>query len=129
MNLARILILPVLWCFVVISCVQKPTCDCPQFHDGTYIAVQSIQGKNDTTQIIRKGNEQIETYHGKTDTAIVRWVNDCELIVRPKHPHSIEDRKALSMKIVQTEKNTCLVRYSYVGESKEFEQKMTKIAP
>ena len=129
MSISRFIVVLFIFCFAGFSCVQKPSCVCTQFHDGTYLSVQTVNGTKDTTRIVRKGNEQIETYHGHKDTAVIRWVNDCELIVRPKHPHSMEDRKALSMKIIRTDINSCLVRYSYVGESKEFEQKMIKIAP
>ena len=61
-----------------------PECNCTDFTTGSFEFVQIINGKADTTRFVRTKNEQIETYHGRTDTANVRWVNDCELIIQKK---------------------------------------------
>jgi hypothetical protein len=46
----------------------------------------------------------------------VRWVNDCELIIQKKNPRNREEKKAISMKIVETKDNQYLMEYSFVGD-------------
>ena len=60
---------------------------------------------------------QIETYNGKTDTAAVRWVNDCEFILQKLHPKNMKEQKAISMKILFTEKNSYTFEYAFVGSN------------
>jgi ankyrin repeat protein len=48
-----------------------------------------IDGKTNTSTFIRTEKLQIETYNGKTDTASVRWVNDCEFILQKLYPKNI----------------------------------------
>ena len=62
---------------------------------------------------------QIENYNGRIDTASVRWVNDYELIIQKLHPRNMEERKAISMRILSTKGKTYTFEYSFVGESKK----------
>lgn len=93
-----------------------PECNCTDFKTGTFEFVQTINGKQDTTRFVRTADEQIETYQGRTDTANVRWVNDCELIIQKKNPRNREEKKAISMKIVETKDNQYIMEYSFVGD-------------
>jgi hypothetical protein len=70
---------------------------------------------------------QIETFNGTTDTATVRWVNDCEFILRKLHPKTMEEQKAISMIIISTKDNSYTFDYSYVGDSKKQRGTVTKI--
>jgi hypothetical protein len=78
-----------LFLLTVSACQKMPECNCTDFKTGTFEFVQTINGKSDTTRFVRTADEQIETYQGRTDTANVRWVNDCELIIQKKNPQSI----------------------------------------
>lgn len=100
----------------VSACQKMPECNCTDFKTGTFEFVQTINGKQDTTRFVRTADEQIETYQGRTDTANVRWVNDCELIIQKKNPRNREEKKAISMKIVETKDNQYIMEYSFVGD-------------
>lgn len=110
----------------IISCNTKER-ECKDFRTGTFEFVQDINGKKHTSTFVRTEKLQIETYNGKTDTASVRWVNDCEFILQKLHPKSMEEEKALSMKILFTEKNTYTFEYSFVGSNKKQRGSATKI--
>ena len=110
----------------IISCNEKAR-DCKDFRTGTFEFVQEINGKKHTSTFVRTENLQIETYNGKTDTASVRWVNDCEFILQKLHPKSMEEEKALSMKILFTEKNSYTFEYSFVGSNKKQRGSATKV--
>lgn len=65
------------------SCYQKE-CDCSLYKTGKFEFTQVVNGKKHTTIFERTDRYQTETYNGKTDTATVRWINDCEFIINKK---------------------------------------------
>ena len=81
------------------SCSQKER-KCTDFKTGTFEFVQEINGKKFTSTFTRTETLQIETFNGKTDTASVRWVNDCEFVLQKLHPKTMNERKAISMTIL-----------------------------
>ncbi len=107
-----------LFTILLFSCSDHER-NCKDFRIGTFEFTQNIEGKKHTSTFIRTENLQIETYNGKTDTASVRWVNDCEFILQKRHPKNMNERKAISMKILFTEKNSYTFEYSFVGSNKK----------
>ena len=101
--------------------------NCADFKTGKFEFVQDIDGKKHTSTFTRTENLQIETYNGKTDTASVRWVNDCEFILQKLHPKNMAEEKAISMKILFTEKNSYTFEYSFVGSNKKERGLVTKL--
>jgi hypothetical protein len=57
----------------------------------------------------------IETYKGKTDTASIRWVNDCEYVLKKLHPKTMAEQKAITIKILTTTKNSYTFEFGAVG--------------
>lgn len=108
------------------SCA-KYECNCTNFKTGTFEFVKEVNGKKLTSKFTRTQNLQIETFEGKTDTATVRWINDCEFILNKLHPKNREERKAISMRIISTDKNTYTFEYGYIGDSKKETGVVTKI--
>ena len=101
--------------------------NCKDFRTGKFEFSQTINGKKHISTFTRTENLQIETYNGKTDTASVRWVNDCEFILQKLHPKSMKEEKAISMKILFTEKNSYTFEYSFVGSNKKERGLVTKL--
>ncbi len=100
---------------LLISCYEQER-DCTDFKTGKFEFIQEIKGKKQTSTFERIDNMQIETFNGKTDTATVRWVNDCEFVLQKLHPKNMEEKKAISMKIVATKEKTYTFEYSFVGD-------------
>lgn len=115
-----------LFAFIVVSCYNQEN-NCNDFKTGTYEFTQTINGKKKTSTFVRTKNLQIETYEGKTDTASVRWVNDCEFILEKLHPKNMLEKKAISMRILFTKKNTYTFEYSFVGDAKKQKGIVTKL--
>ena len=88
---------------------------------------QEINGKKVTSTFTRTETLQIETFNGKTDTASVRWVNDCELVLQKLHPKTMNERKAISMTILATDENSYTFDYSFVGDAKKQRGTVTKL--
>ena len=87
-----------------------------------------LNGVKKTTVFERTPTMQIETYEGKTDTATIRWVNDCEYILQKKHPKNRAEEKAIVMKILTTSENSYTFEFGMVGVSAKQKGIITKIA-
>lgn len=119
-------ILLLLFALFIISCSKRER-NCKDFRTGKFEFTQDIKGKKNTSTFIRTEKLQIETYNGKTDTATVRWVNDCEFILQKLHPKSMKEEKAISMKILFTTNNSYTFEYSFVGSNQKQRGTVTKI--
>ena len=120
----KILILPIL--LLIISCYNQER-NCKDFKTGKFSFSQKIDSLEQTSTFERNDKFQIETYNGKTDTATIRWVNDCEYILQKLHPKNRDERKAISMKILTTKGKTYTFEYSFVGDAKKQKGIVTKL--
>lgn len=111
--------------FTLVSCYNQER-KCADFKTGKFEFTQEIDGKKQTSTFERTENLQIETYNGKTDTASVRWVNNCEFVLQKLHPKNREEKKAISIEIVATTSKGYTFEYSYVGEAKKQTGTVTK---
>lgn len=103
----------------MLSSCFKTERNCKDFHTGTFVFEQKINGEKHQTIFERTEDTQIEHYQGKTDTATVRWVNDCEFILQKKHPKNREEKKAIQMRILTTTQDGYTFEYSIVGDTKK----------
>lgn len=108
------------------SCYQAER-NCKDFKTGTFEFTQHIDGKKVTSQFIRNDSVQIETFNGKTDTASIRWVNDCEYIIQKLHPKNMKEKKAINIKILTTNNKGYTFEYSFLDEAKKQQGSVTKI--
>ena len=110
----------------IISCNDHER-NCHDFRTGKFEFSQVIDGKKHTSTFTRTEKLQIETYNGKVDSASVRWINDCEFVIQKLHPKSMKEQKAISVKILFTEKNSYTFEYSFVGSNKKERGLATKL--
>ncbi|SHI90589.1 DNA topoisomerase IV [Flavobacterium terrae] len=108
------------------SCYEQEQ-KCEDFKTGKFQFTQEIEGKKMTSVFERNDSLQIETFNGKTDTASVRWVNDCEYVLQKLHPKNMQEKKAINIKILSTKENEYQFEYSFVGEAKKEKGTVTKI--
>jgi hypothetical protein len=118
--------LALLMSILLVSCynVEK---NCADFKTGKFEFEQEINEKKQTSTFERTKTLQIETYNGKTDTATVRWVNDCEFVLEKLHPKNRQEKKAISMKIISTKDKTYIFEYSFVGDPNKQRGTVTKL--
>lgn len=112
--------------FTLVSCYNAER-NCADFKTGKFEFSQEINGKKMTSVFERNDSIQIETFNQKTDTASVRWINDCEYILQKIHPKNREEKKAINIKILTTNKNGYTFEYFFVGETKKQKGSVTKI--
>ena len=102
--------------FLFISCYSVER-DCIPFHEGTFEFSQIINGKMTRSVFQRSAQFEIEVYKGVTDTASIRWVNDCECILTKLNPSSNQDKRPIQIKILSTKENSYTFEYSLVGDN------------
>ena len=110
---------------LIYSC-NTPERNCANFHKGTFEFEPYLNGELAKTTFIRNDSIEIDFFQGKSDTASIRWINDCEYIVRKLNPKSMAEEKAIHMKILTTDGNTYTFEYGLVGAKKN-KQKGTAI--
>lgn len=96
----------------------SPERNCADFKTGTF-EFEALSGTEVyKTTIIRNDSLEIDFYKGKTDTSSIRWINDCEYVVKKLNPKNMAEKKAILIKILTTEKNRYTFEFSEVGKTK-----------
>ena len=103
---------------LVVSCYQTER-QCKQFKTGTFFSEVTMDGVLYKSEFSRTDDIQIETYNGKSDSAEVRWINDCEVIFKTINPKNMAAKKDIHLKILTTTDSSYTYEYSYVGETKK----------
>lgn len=100
------------------SCYQ-PERDCKAFKNGKFSFNTTIGGEEKTTTFVRDEDQEIDNFEGKTDTSSVRWINDCEYILKKINPKKKAEEKSVHIKILSTTDDSYTFEYGLVGESKK----------
>lgn len=100
-----------------VGCYQQER-DCQNFHTGTFEFETYLNGELAKTTFVRNDSIEIDYFLGKSDTATIRWINDCEYIVKKLHPKNMAEEKAIHMKILTTDGDTYTFEYGLVGVKK-----------
>ena len=100
-----------------LGCYQQER-DCQNFHTGTFEFETYLNGELAKTTFVRNDSIEIDYFLGKSDTASIRWINDCEYIVKKLHPKNMAEEKAIHMKILTTDGDTYTFEYGLVGIKK-----------
>ena len=98
------------------SCYQVER-NCSDYKTGTFKSTITIEDVDYTSVFTRTDGLQIETFEKKTDSASVRWINDCEMIFKTINPKNMAQQKDVHLKILTTTDSSYTFEYSYVGET------------
>lgn len=106
-----------LFSVILFTSCYEPQSDCKSFQEGIFEFETLIEGELVKTRFDRRKDIEIETFRGKIDTASIRWVNDCEYVLRLVNPKKMADEKPMHFKILTTDKNSYTFEYNIVGEN------------
>jgi len=112
---------------LLMSCYNAER-NCKDFKTGKFKFEYEIDGVKKTTVFERNDSIEIETFEGKTDTATIRWINDCEYVLQKKHPKNKAEEKAIDMKILTTTKNSYTFEFGMVGTDAKQKGTVVKIS-
>ena len=102
--------------FLIFSC-YNPERNCQDFKTGTFEYEALIGTEVLTTTFNRNDTLEIDSFKGKSDSSSIRWINDCEYIVKKINPKNMAEEKAIHMKILTTEGNEYNFEYNIVGDT------------
>tara|TARA_B100000929_G_scaffold229033_1_gene185451 strand:+ start:242 stop:619 length:378 start_codon:yes stop_codon:yes gene_type:complete len=120
-------ILSLLAILLLSSCFDAER-NCEDFRTGTFEFETYINGEMQTSQFIRNDSIEIEKYQGKVDTSSVRWINDCEYILKNINPKNMAEEKPIHIKILTTTKNAYTFEYGQVGSPQKARGEVRKIS-
>ncbi len=121
-------IVPFALLFALYSCYETPERDCKAFKTGKFKFELEVDGVKKSTVFTRTENQEIDTYEGKTDTSSIRWINDCEYIIQKINPKNMSEKKAVSIKILSTTKDTYTFEFNVVGSAEKQTGTVVKLA-
>lgn len=101
----------------LVAC-EGPARDCKKFHEGTFRFTAEVDGASQTTVFTRTKDLEVSEFQGKTDSASIRWINDCEYILTNLNPKTRAEEKPIHMKILSTSGDSYTFEYKLVGNSK-----------
>ena len=99
---------------IFLSSCSFPEKDCKKFKTGNFEFKTEIDGKEYVSYFQRSDSTEIEVFNGVIDTSSVRWVSDCEFILKNINPK--KSKKSITMKILSTENDSYTFEYSIVGD-------------
>ena len=114
MELLRLLTSNFFVVFLFINC-SFPEKNCKNFKTGSFEFKSTIDGKDYVSKFIRGDSLEIEFFNGIVDTSSVRWVSDCEFILKNINPK--KSKKSISMKILSTTDESYVFEYSIIGDN------------
>lgn len=96
--------------FLLTSCYEIER-SCSDFKTGTFEFNYTIDGIEKTGTFIRTETLNIDYYEGKVDSSSVRWINDCEFILKKLNPKRMAEQDAIHMKILSTTNTSYTFEY------------------
>jgi hypothetical protein len=111
------LLLPLL--LLIFTGCYSPERDCTSYRTGTFEFETYLNGEIVTSKFVRNDSIEVDYFQGKTDTSSVRWINDCEYILKNLNPKNRAERQPIHIKILTTGKDSYIFEYGLVGDSKK----------
>lgn len=120
-------LLALLFVLLLSSCYNAER-NCQDFRTGTYEFETYLNGELVSSRFIRNDSIEIEKFQGKTDTSSVRWINDCEYILKNLNPKNRAEKKPIHIKILTTSKNGYTFEYGQVGDPKKAKGEVKRVS-
>lgn len=101
------------------GCKQPPQRNCKDFRTGKFSFSTVVEGDTLTTIFLRDENMEVEYFQGQQDTSTIRWINDCEYVLKKLNPKNRAQEKSVHIKILTTTDSSYTFEFSTVGETKK----------
>ncbi len=110
-----------------LSCKQPPQRNCSDFKTGEFSFTTIIDGEEKKTTFNRTLDTEVDYFEGHRDTSSVRWINDCEYVLKNKNPKNKAEEKSIHIKILTTTDSTYTFEYNAIGDTRKFKGTAHKI--
>ncbi len=109
------------------ACATPPERNCSNFKTGEFSFTTTIDGEEKRTTFIRTLDTEIDFFEGKQDTSSVRWINDCEYVLKNTNPKNKAEEKSIHIKILTTSDSSYTFEYNAIGDKRKFKGTAFKI--
>lgn len=103
---------------LIISC-KTPERNCTDFRNGNFEFIALVGGEKMRTTFKRQGSLEIEKFNGVIDSSSVKWVNDCEYILKNLNPKNTAQESPILIKILTTSNTGYTFEYGKVGSAQK----------
>ncbi|WP_326277294.1 DNA topoisomerase IV [Flagellimonas halotolerans] len=110
-----------------LACGQPPQRNCNDFKTGKFSFTAIINGEEKKTTFNRTTDLEVDEFEGETDSSSVRWINDCEYVLKNLNPKNKAEEKPIHIKILTTTESSYTFEYSVVGDNRKFKGTAHKI--
>lgn len=100
-------------CFIILSCNTAER-DCLAYKTGVFSFKYTLNGTEKEAHFKRTEDYSIDYFDNKIDTSSIRWINDCEFILKKQHPKTLADKDAVHFKILTTTDTSYAFEYKLV---------------
>ena len=70
---------------------------------------------------------EVDFFEGNQDTSSVRWLNDCEYVLKNLNPTNKAEEKSIHIKILTTTDSSYTFEYNAIGDKRKFRGTAYKI--
>lgn len=109
------------------ACNEPPQRNCKNFKTGDFSFTSIINGEEKTTTFSRTLEIEVDNFEGKQDTSSIRWINDCEYVLKNKNPKNKAEEKSIHIKILTTSDSSYTFEYNAIGDKLKFKGTAYKI--
>lgn len=110
-----------------LACQKPPQRNCTDFKTGTFTFTAVINGEEKKTTFHRTLEIEVDEFEGKKDSSSIRWINDCEYVLKNLNPKNKSEEKSIHIKILSTTDSTYTFEYGAVGDSRKFKGTAIKV--
>lgn len=111
----------------IIACNRPPQRNCSDFKIGEFTFTTTLNGEEKTTRFSRTLEMEVDEFEGKIDSSSVRWINDCEYVLKNMNPKNKEEEKSIHIKILTTTDSSYTFEYNAIGDKRKFKGTAIKI--
>lgn len=123
----KIHLLSFLTILLFLACGQPPQRNCEDFKTGNFSFTATVNGEEKKTTFHRTLELEVDEYEGKVDSSSIRWINDCEYILKNLNPKNKAEEKPIHIKILTTTDSFYTFEYNVVGDNRKFKGTAHKI--
>lgn len=109
------------------ACKQPPQRNCSDFKTGKFSFTSTINGEEKKTIFYRTLEMEVDEFEGKKDSSSIRWINDCEYVLKNLNPKNMVEEKSIHIKILTTTDSSYTFEYNAIGDKRKFKGTAHKI--
>lgn len=111
----------------LLGCSAPPERNCNHFKTGKFSFKTTVDGKVMQTVFTRTPTMEIDYFQERADTSSIRWINECEYVLKNRSPKNSAEEKSIHIKILTTSDSSYTFEYNVIGDQRKFKGTAFKI--